>query len=219
MLRFILRRAGTSVITMLALSMLVFALSNVLPIDPVLKILGKESTPQMRDTLREQMGLNKPVSERYANWLIHFVQGDWGESYWLGVPIFPLVQTRLINSLAIAILALIIIVPLSLSLGILAALYEAHWPDRVISIGSLLTLSFPDFVIGLLLIMTFSWWLKWLPSDSTIRGTLDLAKHWQKLILPALTVAFVLTGYIARITRASMVEVMDSAYIRTAILK
>src|SRR5215217_7237313 len=113
MLRFVLRRAGTSLITMLALSMLVFALSNVLPIDPVLKILGKESTQQARDTLREQMGLNQPVAVRYANWLTRFVQGDWGISYRLGVPILPMVQKRLVNSLAIALLALAIIIPLS----------------------------------------------------------------------------------------------------------
>ncbi len=110
--------------------------------------------------------------------------------------------------------------PISLVLGILAGLYRSRWPDRVISIGSLLTISLPDFVIGLLLIVLFSWYLKWLPGDSSLRGQdLNISEHWRKLVLPAVTAAFVLVGYLTRVTRISMIAVMDSAYIRTAVLK
>jgi peptide/nickel transport system permease protein len=102
----------------------------------------------------------------------------------------------------------------------MAGLYRARWPDRTISAGSLLTISLPDFVVGLLLIIIFSWWLRLLPADSSLRGAdLDLAQHWRKLILPAVTAAFVLVGYITRVTRVSMIEVMESPYIRTAVLK
>jgi peptide/nickel transport system permease protein len=220
MLQFIVRRVLTLVVTMIALSMMVFALSEVVPIDPAVTILGRESTEEARAELRESMGMNRPLPERYGRWLVRFVQGDWGESHRLGADIRPLVMRRLQNSLLLALMALAMISPISLVMGILAGLFRARWPDRVISIGSLLTISLPDFVIGLLLIVFFSWHLGWLPADSSLRGRdLDIAAHWKKLILPAVTAAFVLVGYLTRVTRVSMIEVMDSAYIRTAILK
>lgn len=220
MIRFVLRRILTLSVTMIALSMMVFALSEVVPIDPALTILGRESTPEAREQLRENMGLNRPLPERYGRWLSRFVQGDWGESYRLGAEIRPLVMRRLQNSLVLAVMALLLISPISLFLGIVAGLYRARWPDRVISIGSLLTISLPDFVTGLLLITLFSWYLGWLPGDSSLRGRdLDINEHWRKLVLPAVTAAFVLVGYLTRVTRVSMTEVMESPYIRTAILK
>jgi peptide/nickel transport system permease protein len=220
MLQFVVRRILTLIVTMIALSMMVFALSEVVPIDPAVTILGRESTEEARAELRESMGLNRPLPERYGRWLARFAQGDWGKSYRLGGEIRPLVMRRLQNSLILAGMALLMISPLSLLFGILAGLYRARWPDRVISIGSLFTISLPDFVVGLILIVLFSWYLKWLPGDSSLRGRdLDIGEHWKKLILPAVTAAFVLVGYLTRVTRVSMISVMDSAYIRTAILK
>jgi peptide/nickel transport system permease protein len=220
MLRFILRRLGMLVLTMLILSMMIFLLSEVVPIDPALKILGRESTPEARAALTVSMGLDKPLPERYLNWVAHFVQGDFGKSYILGVDIAPVLGRRLSNSLTLAVVALCILTPISLLLGVLAGLYSTRWPDRAISIGSLLTVSLPDFVIGMLLITIFSWGLKWLPADSSLRGDrIDLLIHWKKLVLPAATAALVLIGYIARVTRVSVIEVMESPYVRTAILK
>lgn len=220
MLRFILRRLGTMLMTMLVLSILIFVMSEVVPTDPALKILGRESTPAARAALSEKMGFNRPLPERYFNWITRFVQGDFGESYRLGAPIQPLVMRRLTNSLFLAASALLIIIPVPLILGVIAGLNEGRWPDRVISIGSLLSISLPDFVMGVLLITIFSWWLKILPADSSLRGdNIDLMQHGRKLVLPAMTAALVLVGYITRVTRVSMVDVMSSSYIRTAVLK
>jgi peptide/nickel transport system permease protein len=220
MLRFIVRRIGTLIITMLVLSMLIFFLSEVVPLDPALKILGRESTPQARAALSEQMGFNRPVPERYLNWLTRFIQGDFGKSYRLGAAIQPLVVNRLANSLMLAACALCILVPVSLGLGVIAGLNQMRWPDRVISVGSLMLVSLPDFVMGVVLITVFSWGLKVLPADSSIRAqNIDLAQHWRKLILPSATAALVLVGYVARVTRISVIEVMESPYVRTAILK
>lgn len=205
---------------MLALSMVIFALSEVVPIDPVLKILGRESTPEARAALTASMGLDRSIPERYLVWITHFVQGDFGQSYILGVPIEPLVMRRLANSLLLAIFALCFLVPLSLLLGVIAGLFEGRFPDRVISIGSLFSASTPEFVMGTVLIVVFSWALKWLPADSSLRGEqVDLFMHWRKLILPAVTAALVLVGYVARVTRVSVIEVLESPYVRTAILK
>ncbi len=220
MLRFILRRVGLLLITMVILSVVIFLLSEVVPIDPATKILGRESTPEARAVLTEAMGLNRPLPERYLTWVTNFVQGDFGKSYQMGVPIAPLLIRRLVNSLVLAGFALCILVPISLLLGVLAGLSAGRLPDRIISIGSLITVSLPDFVLGIVLTVIFSWALKWLPADSSIRGgTIDLATQWKKLVLPAATAALVLIGYVARVTRISVIEVMDSAYVRTAILK
>jgi peptide/nickel transport system permease protein len=220
MLRFTLRRIGLLIVTMIVLSMVIFVLSEIVPIDPALKILGRESTPEARAALSVSMGLNRPVPERYLNWITHFVLGDFGKSYILGVPIEPLVVRRLTNSLVLAAMAMGFLIPVSLILGVIAGLYEGRLPDRVISIGSLFTVSMPDFVMGMVLIVAFSWGLKWLPADSSLRGNqVDLMIHWRKLILPSATAALVLTGYVARVTRISVIEVMDSPYVRTAILK
>src|SRR5579871_1726588 len=111
MLGFTLRRLGSLLVTMVALSMVIFVLSTVVPIDPVLMILGRESTPEARAALTKSMGLDRPVPERYLNWITHFIQGDFGESYILGdgVPIEPLVMRRLTNSLMLAGLALVML--------------------------------------------------------------------------------------------------------------
>jgi peptide/nickel transport system permease protein len=220
MLRFILRRIGTLILTMLALSILIFIMSEVVPTDPALKILGRESTPEARAALSEQMGFNRPLPERYLNWITRFVQGDLGESHRLGTDIAPILMRRLGNSLILALSTLLIIIPVSLALGIIAGLNEGRWQDRIISLFSLFSISLPDFVMGILLIAIFAWGLKWLPGDSSLRGdNVDLLQHWRKLILPALTAALVLIGYIARVTRVSVIEVMGSPYVRTAILK
>lgn len=220
MLGFTLRRLGMLLVTMVALSMVIFVLSEIVPVDPVLKILGRESTPEARAELTKSMGLDRSVPERYLIWITHFMQGDFGQSYVLGVPIEPLVMRRLTNSLLLAAIALLILVPVSLLLGVIAGLFESRLPDRVISIGSLISVSTPDFVMGMVLIVVFSWGLKWLPADSSLRGEqVDLAIHWRKLILPSATAALVLIGYVARVTRISVIEVMDSPYVRTAILK
>lgn len=220
MLRFIVRRIGLLIITMIALSVIIFLLAEVVPVDPIVKILGRESTVEAREALAESMGLNLPLPQRYLNWITGFVQGDFGESYRLGAPIAPVVTRRLTNSLMLAGVALCILVPVSLGLGVLAGLFSSRWPDKVISFGSLLAVSLPDFVIGMILITIFSWGLKLLPADSSLRGdNIDLLVHWRKLILPALTAALVLIGYVARVTRVSVIEVMESPYVRTAVLK
>ena len=212
MIRFTLRRLGLLVVTMIALSVVIFALSEVIPNDPVVKILGRESTPEARAALSESMGLNRPLPERYLTWVTHFIQGDFGQSYILGIPIEPLVMGRLANSLLLATLALCFLVPTSLILGVMAGLFEGRLPDRVISMGSLFSVSIPDFVMGVMLIVIFSWALKWLPADSSLRGVqADFFIHWRKLILPSATAALVLIGYVARVTRVSVIEVMDSA--------
>jgi peptide/nickel transport system permease protein len=220
MIRFISRRLSYGLITLLATSIIVFVMSEVVPVDPARSILGQYTTPANVAQLRLKMGLDRPLVERYFNWLTKSLRGDLGDSFRLGVAVRPLLFARLRNSLYLAALGLLILIPVSLVSGVLSGLTEGHWPDIVISVFSLFTTSLPEFASGILLIIIFAWWLKILPGNS-LPGSEDgnpLATPII-LVLPALTLALGQYCYVTRITRVSMSKVMRSAYIRTAILK
>ena len=220
MLRFVSRRIAYGLITLLATSVIVFVMSEVVPVDPARSILGQYTTPANVAQLRKTMGLDRPLVERYVRWLSKTVRGDLGDSFRLGVAIRPLLLSRLRNSLYLALLGLLVLIPVSLLSGVISGLTEGHWPDIVISVFSLFTTSVPEFVSGIMLIIIFAWWLKILPGNS-LPGSEDGNPLAQPviLILPALTLALSQYGYVTRITRVSMSKVMRSAYIRTAVLK
>jgi peptide/nickel transport system permease protein len=220
MIRFLSRRLVFAVITLLATSIIVFVVAEVVPVDPARSILGQYTTDANVKQLRETMGLDRPLVERYFRWLDKTLQGDLGDSFRLGVAIRPLLFSRLRNSIYLAVLGLIFLVPISLISGVIGGLTEGRWPDAVISVFSLLTTSLPEFVSGVLLIIVFAWWLKVLPGNS-LPGGEDGNPLAQPaiLVLPALTLALSQYGYVTRITRVSVAKVMRSAYIRTAVLK
>lgn len=220
MIRYLSRRFIGLIITLVVTSIIIFVMSEVVPVDPARSILGQYTTDANVAELRKQMGLDRPLVERYMTWLSRTVQGDLGESFRLGVEIRPMLLTRFRNSIYLAVLALVILVPISLLLGIIAGLFEGKWPDVTISIISLITTSLPEFVTGILLIVVFSWWLKILPGNAMPGGEDgNPLNEPARLILPALTLAISQFGYIARITRVSVAKVMESSYVRTAILK
>ncbi|MBW7893271.1 MAG: ABC transporter permease, partial [Chitinophagaceae bacterium] len=177
--------------------MIIFVISEVIPIDPARSILGQYTTAENVRQLREKMGLDRPLPERYMNWLFRSMRGDLGESFRLGVEIKPLLLTRFRNSLYLAIFALIILIPTSLIFGIIAGLMEGKWPDLVISLTGLFTTSLPEFVTSILLIIIFAWWLKVLPGNS-LPGSEDgnPLSEPARLVLPALTLAISQFGYL-----------------------
>jgi peptide/nickel transport system permease protein len=220
MFRFIARRALLLAVTLLLTSVLVFALTQLLPGDIARLILGREASPTALANLREQLGLNKPVPQQYVDWLTHFVGGDWGRSFTSGnPPIRPLVMERLGNSLQLALLTLIISVPISITLGVIAGLKENTWIDSLISVVSLSVVGLPEFVTGLLLINTLALGLGWFPVSSTVSGNEPFGEWLHQLILPAVTATFVLLGYIVRMTRAGVIDELKKPYVRTATLK
>jgi peptide/nickel transport system permease protein len=220
MVRYLLRRFVAMIFTLIVTSIIIFVMAEVVPVDPARSILGQYTTPENVRQLRERMGLDRPLPERYLTWLSRSIRGDLGESFRLGVEIKPLLLTRFRNSLYLALFALLILVPLSLICGIIAGLMEGKWPDLVISITGLFTTSLPEFVTSILLIIVFSWWLKLLPGNSLPGGEDgNPLSEPARLVLPALTLAISQFGYLVRITRVSISKVMRSAYIRTAVLK
>lgn len=220
MLRYIARRIGYMMITLVVISIIIFTLAEVVPVDPARSILGAYTTDENVRVLREKMGLDRPVVERYFTWLFKAMRGDLGESFRLGVAIGPLLMTRLRNSLYLAFFALIMMIPLSLLAGIVAGLKEAKWQDTVISTAGLIVTSLPEFVTGIVLIIIFSWWLDWLPGNSMPGGEDgNPLSEPSRLVLPAMVLVMSQFSYLTRITRVSVAKVMKSAYVRTAVLK
>lgn len=219
MLRYILRRLGFLIVTIFLTSLLIFAVTQLLPGDVARVILGREAGEAALQQLRAELGLDQPLVVQYGRWLGNFLTGDWGQSYSTDQPIRPLVMERLGNSLMLAGLTLLIALPLGIGLGVLAGFNEDKPLDNIISVGSLSVVGLPEFVTGLFLIQIFAFRLRILPANSSIRPEASFGEALPMLILPALTATLVLLAYIVRLTRAGVIEERKKPYVRTAVLK
>ncbi len=219
MARYVIRRLGFLVLTVVLTSVIVFIITQLLPGDVARVILGREAGEAALQALRHQLGLDQPLVIQYLGWLGNLVTGDWGTSYSTQSPIFPLVMARLRNSLMLASVILVISVPTAIGLGALAGLHEGDWVDNLISVSTLSVVGLPEFVTGLVLIQVFAFDLHWFPANSSIRVGTGFVEALPRLVLPALTAMLVLLAYIARLTRAGVIEELKKAYVRTAVLK
>lgn len=219
MTTYIIRRLTFLVLTLLLTSLLVFTITQLLPGDIARIVLGREAGEAALAAFREEYGLNDPLPQQYVRWLGNFVTGDWGTSISTRTEIFPTVMQRLRNSLLLTAVTLIIAVPFSVLLGVVAGLNENGPADNIISIASLSVVGLPEFVTGLALIEIFARRLHWLPANSSIRVEASFSEALPMLILPALTATLVLLAYITRLTRAGVVEELKRPYVRTATLK
>lgn len=219
MSRFVLRRIGLALITLFLLSVLVFIGTQLLPGDVGRRILGPFATQEAVDALNERLGTDRPVLVQYGDWISSAATGDLGFSISFSRPVNELLGRALGNSLKLAALAFVIVVPLSLAGGILAALKRGTFIDRLITVGGLSATVIPEFVSGIVLIVVFAVLLKWLPGVATAPVGSSFLTQLRFLILPAIPLVLVLFGYIARITRAGVIEALDADYTRTAILK
>ena len=219
MAKYILRRLGFLTLTVVLTSLIIFSVTQLLPGDVARVVLGREAGEEALEAFREKNGLNDPLPVQYGRWLGNFVTGDWGESFSTRSEIYPVVMERLGNSLLLTIMTMLIAVPLAVFLGVVAGLNEDKLADNIISIGSLSVVGLPEFVTGLVLIQVFARWLGWLPANSSIRAEATFIEKLPMLILPAITATLVLLAYIARLTRAGVVEELKRPYVRTATLK
>jgi peptide/nickel transport system permease protein len=218
-LGFLIRRLALMGFTLLVISIAIFGITQLLPGDVATSILGNQATPEDLATLREQLGLNRPVVERYLDWLGGIAHGDWGTSLALGTPVGPLLMERLGKSVILAAGAIAIGVPLAIALGIGAGLTHGRVSDYLITVGTLVAVSLPEFVTGSALIVVFASWLHLLPPSSLVAPGAGALETLRGLVLPCLTLTLVMLAHTARMTRVSMIEVLDSSYIRTAVLK
>jgi peptide/nickel transport system permease protein len=216
---FILRRLGFVVLTVLLASVLVFAATHVLPGDVATMVLGREASQAAKDNLRKELGLDKPLLQQYGTWLSDLAHGDWGTSLSTRENVRTVTLQRLGNSAMLAFVAFLMYVPLGIFLGVVAAWRRNSATDHVLSAGSLAFIGLPEFVTAIVLIAIFSRWLGWLPSSSAIPPGTNFIDALPSLILPAMTVSLASLAYVLRMTRAGTIEVLQTAYVRTARLK
>jgi peptide/nickel transport system permease protein len=219
MARFILRRLLLSLITLWLLVTIVFIIANVLPNDVGRTILGPFAPQPTVDALNERLGTNDPILEQYARALGNLVTLDFGESFQSGQPVGPVLAAAMINSAKLAGLALLITIPIAIVGGIIAARRRDRTADRAIVLAGVTTSSIPEFVTGTILVVVVGVQLGWLPVLATPPRGADALTQLRYLLMPALAMAVVYFGYIARMTRAGTIEVLDSDYIRTATMK
>jgi peptide/nickel transport system permease protein len=219
MLRFIVNRLGSMAVTMLVISMLVFFIAEVVPVDPARNALGRYATEEKVQELREKMGLDRPAIVRYTDWITGIIRGDFGMSIHYQRPVGQLVGVRLMRSLALAALGFAFMMPTGLLFGSIAGINEGKPIDRVLSLMGGIFVSIPPYAGGIFLIVIFALWLDWLPGASIPDPDATIGESLIKLALPIMTLALDEIGYLTRMMRVSTAEVMDSDYVRTAVLK
>jgi peptide/nickel transport system permease protein len=208
-----------ALITLWVLSVIVFAGSQLLPGNVGRAILGPLADQRAVEALNHELGVDRPVLVQYADWIGRLVQGDMGTSYTYRRPVTPFVIDAMANSLELALVAFVLVVPLSILGGVWAALHVGRPIDRFISIFGLSATVLPEFVSGIVLILIFAVWLKWLPISASWPDGAGILTRIYYLLLPSIPLVLVLFGYIARMTRAGTIEALDSDYTRTAVLK
>jgi peptide/nickel transport system permease protein len=219
MARFILRRLLLALFTIAVLSVLVFFATKLLPGDVATKILGPFAFEEDIAALNKELGTDRPIPTQYASWVANALQGDLGKSYLYDVPVTEKLGTAIGYSAKLAVFAFVLIVPFSIFGGVIAALRRNTRLDRIITIGGLSAAVIPEFVWAVFFILIFGVKLKWLPVGATPPDGAGIITQYKHLLLPALCLMMVLFGYIARITRAGVIESLDADYTRTARLK
>lgn len=216
---FILKRCWLITLVMAMVSILIFATVQILPGDVAAMILGTSATPQDLASLRAQLGLDRPVAIRYFDWLRGAITGDWGVSSLYQVSVRELVLARLGQSGILASLALAVAVPLAIGLGVISAVWRNRLADHLISVVTLVSVSLPEFITGTVLILIFAFQFPIFPPSSMIEPGSSLARIAPSLVLPTLTLVLALLAHMTRMTRTSMLEVLDRPYVRAARLR
>jgi peptide/nickel transport system permease protein len=213
------RRISLSLLTLFLLSLVVFAGGQLLPGNVGRTILGPLADPRAVAVLDHQLGVDRPAVVQYLGWIGGILHGNMGSSLEFRAPVAPFIGAALVKSLKLAVIAFVIVVPLSIGAGVFAALRVGTGIDRTISLAGLSLTVIPEFVSSIVVILLFGLWLRVLPISAAWpdgAGPLEQLRH---LILPAMPLVFVLFGYIARMARAGTIEALEADYTRTAVLK
>ena len=216
MLTIVVRRVLILAPVLLAISFVSFLLLALIPGDPAMMMLGADASPGALEALRERLGLDRPLLERFAWWLGNAVRGDLGDSLYQNRPVIELITARLPVTLMICLLASIISIVLGLSAGVVSAVRRNSVIDHVVRVLSLVGLSMPDFWLGLLLILTFSITWQVFPLTGFVPLGTDFFGGLRFLVLPSLALGLTLAGFLTRLTRGSLLEVLSADYVRTA---
>ena len=218
-IKLIAQRFTLGILLLVAASVLIFGLTEALPGDAAQAVLGQAATPESLANLREEMGLNRPATTRYFEWFGGILQGDMGVSIINRLDIAESVGKRLGNTMFLAFWAAIVSVPLAIFLGLLAVRYRNRWPVKLISGVTLTTISIPEFLIGYVLVYFLAVKLGFGSALAMINDDMSLWQKLQSIVLPVMVLTLVVLAHMMRMTRAAILNVMQSAYIETAELK
>ncbi|MGB0410673.1 MAG: ABC transporter permease [Pikeienuella sp.] len=217
--KLVVQRVALSLLLLFAASALIFIGTQILPGDVAASILGQSATPEALTNLRRDLGLNEPAINRYFTWLWGALQGDLGVALTNGRDISESLGQRLSNTLFLAFWAAIVSVPLAILLGLIAVRFRNRWPDKMISGATLASISIPEFLIGYLLMFYVGVKLQWFPSVATVFPGMGFWDKLNSIALPVAVLTLVVLAHMMRMTRAAILNVMQSAYIETAELK
>ncbi len=216
MIAYVIRRLLYVIPVLFIVSLISFSLMQLVPGDPAVVVAGLSATPDEVERVREQLGLNEPFYIQLLSWYGNLLQGDLGTSFLLGRPVVEVTVERLPVSLSIALYALVLTLVFGIVLGIIAALRQNTWVDQAVMTAALIGVSLPNFWLGLILIVVFAVHLGWLPSGGYVDFREDPWAWLRATTLPAISLAMLQMGLLARITRSTMLEVLRQDYIRTA---
>ncbi|MEM6465693.1 MAG: ABC transporter permease [Pseudomonadota bacterium] len=219
MISLVLKRLGLGLVTLFVVSLIIFAAVELLPGDFAEEILGQGATPEEVAAIREELGLDRPPVTRYLDWLGSAVVGDFGVSFGNQRSVAEQLLPRFSNTLFLASVAACIAVPLSLFIGVLAALYRNSIFDRVANVSTLGSISSPEFFVAYILILFLAVINPIFPSLSNIYDGLSFGERLERTMLPALTLTLVVTAHMMRMTRAAIINLLASPYIEMARLK
>jgi peptide/nickel transport system permease protein len=218
-LRLVLSRIGVGLLTLLAVSLVIFTITNLLPGDAAQQALGQEATPELVAALRAQFGLDQPAHLRYIHWLGGLLTGHPGTALANGLPVAELIGTRLPNSLMLAGVTTLVSVPIALTLGIMAAMYRGTLFDRVVSVATVWTVSVPEFLIATMAVLVFAVKLRWLSALSRTDDIHSVAQFLRAYAMPVMTLCCVIVAQMARMTRAAVIDQLKAPYVEMARLK
>lgn len=219
MLRLIATRFALGILTLLAVSVLIFICTQILPGDVASEVLGQSATAESLKVFRAELGLDKPAYVRYLAWLLGVLHGDFGKALTNGLVIKDQLAPRFANTLFLAAYSALIAVPLAVGLGILSAIREGRLTDRLANILTLIAISVPEFFVAYVLIIIFAIQLGWFPSLATVDSSMGFGTRIYTAFLPALTLTLVVMAHMLRMTRNSVLSIMSTPYIEMAFLK
>ncbi len=218
-LTYLLRRGGLMIYTLAVVSLLVFGITQVLPADAAVMMLGENATPEALAAIRERMGLDQPVWVQYGRWLAGVLQGDFGLSLRTGQPVGTMMLEALSRSLLLAGLSIGLMLLVAVPMGIVAAIRRGRLADLSVSVLSYAGVSFPEFVTATLIVLVLADWLQLLPATGYVPLTEDPLRGIKHLVLPVLTVSVILMAHVSRMVRSELVDVLHTDYVRAARLK
>jgi peptide/nickel transport system permease protein len=218
-IRLILSRVGVGMLTLLAVSLVIFTITSLLPGDAAQALLGQDSTPELLAALRAKFGLDQPIHTRYLHWLGGMLTGNPGNALANGLPVAELIGGRLPNSMMLAAATTAVSVPVALTIGIVSAMYRGSLFDRAVSMATVWVVSVPEFLIATVAVLVFAVKLRWLSALSRTEDIATMGQFLRVYAMPVMTLCCVIVAQMARMTRAAVIDQLNSSYIEMARLK